>query len=209
MELDPTVMTAVISALGTIGVTWLTINSQSVKNRLRKVETTSVALDNDIMAVKKVIHRLDSNLEDHNKVIQNIISSRNIYEEIDDIVKHSYEYISHDRFLMAYIEHKSKATKEFVKDIIYSDFKLTCNEIKAKFENYINIVKQLDNDLPSNVVGLLKINRAFIEKVYLNEVIKIVTDNITNSKYNRFKNATVYFVDKEIVTFVKTFIKNK
>lgn len=199
------VITIAVAIIGLIGVTlssWIGANSHKVKIAVQ-------SQGDDIVEIKSNLSSIENKVNKHNTVVESVLLSNGISSEIDDIAKRAYEYISHDPILMAYVDHKVQVTREFIKDMVESKFNLTCNEVKAKFENYRNTVSSLDNSLPPSLIGILKVNRAKLEKDYLSEIIKIVSDNITNSKYSRFKNATVYFIDKEIVTFVKTFIKNK
>ena len=209
--MDATIIVSGVTSIvvATVGLYFKYGIGTKIKTIYETVPAIKRQVEDNYRENKKEHVKLFKCVEKHNTVVEHILIKKDIKYRIEDVASKALEYLNNNETYMGYIEHKSKATKQLAVDICDSNFKLTSTEVKAKIRNYICEVREWDSKLSTNLIDSYSPERTRLEKEFQRELIIIVTDNITNSKRDRFETAIISFFQREVVIFVKTALKHK
>jgi len=219
-NLDMAFITEIFAGVSTLLATGITIYIKKINSSIKTIEidtqetkgklstlTNNVRDNNEFNKQEHI--KLFSQLKKQNESVRNILSLNSLEEELNEIMAKHVEYLVDSPEVIRYLENKIQALKEFSAGIINGSFNFSSSEIKAKVENYFEIVHGQDKLLGDKIIKSLQSNRGKIEKDFKLKITQIICDELVNSTNKRFSTAIIYFLQLQSVLLVKTILKTK
>lgn len=135
---------------------------------------------------------LTEKVEGHQKYIKFLAQEKDIFDEIDLILRDAYFYVSEDAKTMVLLNTFGELAKE-CSSWAYGVglHNASCKEIKAKFETCSEVIRTRLENFDPEFRNLVREKLKTRADAHVDEVINIATDNMLNSKDQRFRVATL------------------
>lgn len=194
------VITGVLVAiLGTIiGLSW-----NSVRKGISKLN-----IKVDILSDR--VDKLDSTVKAQTITVMDISLCNNVMSRIDFKIQQSLEYLDRDDLIISsFILKLGQTAKECIQWAIHNKLKVTEEEARAKFELMNIDIRDLLTKTPANFSVAVRPQLKEISKHHVNRVVAIITDELFNSRLDRYFTLTEQTVNELITTVIRTRIENK
>ena len=174
-------------------------------------------INKGVNVLKELIERLtgkvgelDITVKKHSETIKDIALVNSVMGRIDMKVKQALEYIPKDDItIQSFIMRQGELAKECIEWAIHTKMKVSVAEVQAKYETCNIEVRDL----------LIKTDPMFSQNVrpalfaimahHVQRVTEIATDELFNSKIDRFLTLTEQTVNEVLTSIVRTRIENE
>lgn len=181
------IVTDVLVALSSTGIVFLVNNT---RKKINHVDTK--------------VKDLELAIAEHTIVVQDIALSNNISKKIDKKIRQSYEYIDDDDSkAKTFLYLQGEIAKSCIEWAITTHLEVSNKEVETKFESSIMNAKEYLLKFDPEFDLRVRTKMQCLYKAHIKKVIKIVEDNLVNSKVDRFFTLTDHTIDEVITTFVR------
>lgn len=167
-------------------------------------------LNTKVDALTDRVDKLDATVKAQTVTVMDISLCNNVMSRIDFKIQQSLEYLDRsDIVVSSFIVKMGQGAKEFIQWAIHNKLKVSEEEIRAKYELMNIEIRELLNKTPSEFSVKVRPHLSQISKHHVERVISIATDDLFNSKLDRFFTLTEQTINEVLTTIVRTRIENK
>ena len=187
-------LTDIIVIVATGGLTYLTT---TVKRSIKKV-------DEKVNATNDKVDNLARVVDSHTYIVKDIALCNNVMRKIDTKIKQNFEYISVDDALAhTFLYLQGDIAKTCIEWAIHSNLEVSEDEINGKFESCSFDIRELLIKFEPDFAEIISPKLKCIYRTHVKKAIKIVGDDLVNSKVDRFFDLTIQTTNDVITTFIR------
>jgi hypothetical protein len=167
-------------------------------------------LTNSFDGLTKSVENLDETVKSHTITITEITLCNSVMARVDLKIKQSLEYIHKDDVIIqTFIQKQGEMAKECIEWAIHNKLKVSEAEIRAKYESCNIEVRDLLTKTPPEFSNAVRPALLAIVNHHVQRVITIATDELFNSKLDRFFTLTEQTINEVLTSVVRARIENE